>query len=261
MSSRYCPSDFLIGHLVQQEEGILWVLRLVPTPVSRSNRHRARCRGRCRNQIVHTALSLVQGILRFVIRRRQTVVLQATIVNRLCRDLQIPLGFFDSFHLGLHLCKLLDHVGQVAVYLLKSLVQDCQRVQGSLRLPGKIPNFVICLRWTFVNQFQAAFFSVEDFLVLPQVFTVDAELSCGTPTGWTETDLLSSFQNLGCLRHLCRHWHHPSPARSLDLLCSSIPCSQTVLCGRVAHSTATYPSTTTGSTSSTPTDNKRTLKN
>ena len=83
------------------------VLRLVPTTVSRSNRHRARCRGRCRNQLVHAAQSFVQDSLTFVKRRRQTVVLQETIMNCLRRDLCKPLGLFDSFHLGLHHCKLL----------------------------------------------------------------------------------------------------------------------------------------------------------
>ena len=64
----------------------------------------------------------VQSPLSFVKRRRLTMVLKATIMNCLCRDLHKPLGFFDSYHHSL-LCKLcakfLVHFGKVAVDLRK----------------------------------------------------------------------------------------------------------------------------------------------
>ena len=106
-------------------------------------------------------------------------------------------------------------------------MHNCQRVQAPLRIPAQVPNFVVRLRLTL---FQAALFPSDDFLELPEIFTVDAELFCGIPTGGAE------------------------------LLFLPIPCSQPVLCERAAHSTATSPSTTKEWTSSTPTDNETSFK-
>ena len=47
---------------------------------------------------------------------------------------------------------------------------------------------------------------------LPGVFAVVVELSCSVPTRRAETDLFF-FLEPWSLRHLCWHWHGPSPAR------------------------------------------------
>ena len=117
--------------------------------------------------------------------RRQTAKLQATVVYCLRRDLHKPLRFFGFSNRSLHILSLPAtfpvRVGEVAVDLLKSFEQNRQRVQGLLHLSVQSPDFVICLRLASVSLFlRLPFFSNEDSLEPPQVFTVDAEpASCG----------------------------------------------------------------------------------
>ena len=127
-----------------------------------------------RNQLVHAARSFVQRPLSFVKNRRPTAVIGDYHVL-LAQISPYAVGrLFDFSHCSLHLLRLpvefLVHVGEVAVDLLKSFVQNRQRVQGLLRLSVQSPNFFICLRLALVCLLQAPFFPVEDFLELPEVF-------------------------------------------------------------------------------------------
>ena len=75
--------------------------------------------------------------------------------------------------------EFLVHVGEVAVDLIKSLVRNRHRIQGILRLSAKSPDFIMCIRLALVSLFQVAFFPIEDFPALPEVFPPDAtSFSC-----------------------------------------------------------------------------------
>ena len=173
---------------------------LVLAPVFCANRLRACRRAHLGNQLVYAAQPFDRSppSPSFVKVRRQTVILLATVMSCLCRDLHKPLGFFDLLHLILHLrqlpVELLVHVGEVAVDLLKSRVQNRQRPQGPLRLPVQVQDFVVSLRLTCSGR---PFFPIEDFLEFPEVSAVDAEASYSIPTRGAETDLLFLSGTLG----------------------------------------------------------------
>ena len=138
---------FFIDHFLQQEQGFPQEILFMYCPVPCTDGHGACCCGCLRNQLVHTAQALIQGSFSFVNSCRKLV----RILDGLRCNLRLSLGFLGRMHLSKFCVKLLVHIGEVAVDLLKPLMQ-CR--QGCLR---QIPDFVVCCCLALVRRFRRPF--------------------------------------------------------------------------------------------------------
>ena len=106
-----------------------------------------------------------------------------------------------SLHLFKLLVELLVTVGEAATDLMKSCMENRQRIQGPLCFPIQGPNFVLRLRLALKSPAQAALFAVEDLSEAPR----DPRARCCTLFfQWSSLQQgpSFSFRTLGSLRHL-----------------------------------------------------------